>query len=86
MLLPRKGGGQVVAQEIVVATPAIRALVREGKVQQITNAMQTGGKSGMQTLEEALNGLLAGGAIEAKTAKTRANNPSQIQTFSLEKR
>ena len=86
VLLPRKGGGQVVAQEILVATPAIRSLVREGKVQQITNAMQTGGKNGMQTLEEALNGLLAGGAIETKTAKTRANNPNQIQSFGVETR
>jgi|GEM_PF-104905 len=87
VLLPRKnGGGQVVAQEILVATPAIRALIRESKIPQITNAMQTGGKNGMQTLEEALNGLLAGGAIDSRTAKGRANNPSQIQVFGTELR
>jgi twitching motility protein PilT len=86
VLLPRKSGGQVVAQEILVATPAIRALIREGKVPQIANVMQTSGKNGMQTLEEALNGLLAGGAIDVKTARLRANNPGQIQVFGMDSR
>ena len=77
---------EVVAQEILVATSGVRALIRDGKVPQITNMMQTGGKNGMQTLEEALNGLLAGGAIEARTAKRRANNPAQIHTYRVEPR
>jgi len=86
VLVPRNGGGQVVAQEILVATSGVRALIRDGKVPQISNMMQTGGKNGMQTLEEALNGLLAGGAIDARTAKRRANNPAQIHSYRIDGR
>ncbi|MDH3732111.1 MAG: type IV pilus twitching motility protein PilT [Gemmatimonadota bacterium] len=54
-LLPRASGrGRVVACEVLVATPAIRALIREEKVHQIYSAMQAGKKFGMQTLNDAL--------------------------------
>ena len=59
MLLPRCDGvsGMVVAQEVLVATEAIRALIRERKTPQIANMMQTGGKAGMRTLESSLNAV-----------------------------
>jgi len=79
VLLPRKSEGQVVAQEILISTPGIRALIRDGKAPQVTNMMQTGGSKGMQTLEESLNALLVGGIIDHKTALARANNPAMIQ-------
>jgi twitching motility protein PilT len=54
-LLPKASGkGRVVATEILVATPAIRALIREEKVHQIYSAMQAGKKFGMQTLNDSL--------------------------------
>jgi twitching motility protein PilT len=54
-LLPRaKGKGRVMACEIMVCTPAIRALIRDDKVHQITSAMQSGKKFGMQTMNDAL--------------------------------
>ena len=54
-LLPRASGrGRVVACEVLVATPAIRALIREEKVHQIYSAMQAGKKFGMQTLNDSL--------------------------------
>ncbi len=54
-LLPRaKGRGRVMAAEIMVATPAIRALIRDDKVHQIYSAMQAGKKYGMQTMNDAL--------------------------------
>jgi twitching motility protein PilT len=54
-LLPRaKGKGRVMACEIMVCTPAIRALIRDDKVHQITSAMQAGKKYGMQTMNDSL--------------------------------
>lgn len=57
-LLPRRiGKGRVMACEIMTATPAVRALIRDQKVHQIYSAMQTGKKFGMQTLNDALYSL-----------------------------
>jgi len=57
-LLPRRiGKGRVVACEIMLATPAIRALIRDEKVHQIYSTMQAGKKYGMQTLNDALYSL-----------------------------
>lgn len=54
-LLPRaKGRGRVMATEIMVATPAIRALIRDDKIHQIYSAMQSGKKHGMQTMNDSL--------------------------------
>ena len=79
VMMPRKNGGVVVAQEILIATGAVRALVREGKTPQIGNMMQTGAKSGMQTLEDGLNDLLSRGVITYETALAKANHPHQIK-------
>lgn len=58
ILLPRaKGRGRVMAVEIMVATPAIRALIRDDKVHQIFSAMQSGKKHGMQTMNDSLYNL-----------------------------
>ena len=78
-LMPKKGRGICIAQEILVATGGIRALIREGKTPQIGNMMQTGGKLGMQTLEDALNDLVARGQISFETALSKANHPAQIK-------
>jgi twitching motility protein PilT len=57
-LLPRRAGrGRIAACEIMIATPAIRALIRDEKVHQIYSAMQAGKKFGMQTLNDALYSL-----------------------------
>src|SRR5678809_948838 len=54
-LLPKaKGRGRCMAAEIMVATPAIRALIRDDKIHQIYSAMQSGKKFGMQTMNDAL--------------------------------
>jgi len=78
-LLPKVGGGAVVAQEILVVTSAVRALLREGKTSQIANTMQSGAKDGMQTLEESLNDLIARGSITYETGLAKANVPKQIE-------
>ena len=57
-LIPRTdAAGRVVAVEVMVVTPAIRNLIREGKTYQITNAIQTGARLGMRTMDQALLGF-----------------------------
>jgi twitching motility protein PilT len=69
MLLPRKDGrGRVAAQEILVATSGVRAMIRDGKTHQILSAIQTGAKHGMQSLEQALTKLTLAGAIDKTVA------------------
>jgi len=53
-LLKKTGGGRVAAHEIMIGTPAIRNLIREGKIAQMYSAIQTGGAVGMQTLDQCL--------------------------------
>lgn len=63
-LIPREDNeGRVAALEIMTATPAIRNLIREGKTHQIDSAVQTGGKSGMKTMDMALVDLYKKGRI-----------------------
>jgi len=79
MLLPRLGGGVAAAQEILVATAPVRALIREGKIPQIGNVMQTGAQEGMQVLEDVLNDLIARGSIDYDTAVGKATYPRLIE-------
>jgi twitching motility protein PilT len=62
------GRGRVVATEVLVATPAIRNLVREGKTHQIYSALQSGAKHGMHTMDQHLAQLLKAGQISYETA------------------
>ena len=62
-LVKKVGGGRVAAHEIMLATPAIRNLIRENKVAQMVSAIQTGAAVGMQTLEMSLNRLRGAGII-----------------------
>ena len=73
-LLKRIGGGRVAAHEIMIGTPAIRNLIREGKVAQMYSAIQTGIKEGMQTLDQCLQDLLSKGVITKEEARFKAQN------------
>ncbi|HET8679837.1 MAG TPA: type IV pilus twitching motility protein PilT, partial [bacterium] len=57
-LLPLKGKGRVAAIEVMVATPAVRNIIREGKTHMLLGALQSGMKDGMQTLNQALRDLV----------------------------
>ncbi|CAI8734980.1 Type II/IV secretion system family protein [Pseudomonas donghuensis] len=72
VLVERVGGGRVAAHEILLATPAVRNLVREGKVAQLYSAIQTGGAQGMQTLDGCLQGLVRQGLVSPDSARERA--------------
>ena len=67
-LLPKKGGGRVAALEVLIVTPAISNLIREGKTFQIPSAMQTGKNHGMVMLNDALMELVQKGVVEPKDA------------------
>ncbi|MFP5426000.1 MAG: type IV pilus twitching motility protein PilT [Gammaproteobacteria bacterium] len=64
VLVKRVGGGRVAAREVLVATAAVRNLIREGRMAQLYSVMQAGGAAGMQTMEAALQYLRAQGVIE----------------------
>lgn len=80
-LLPRANGeGRVVALEILVPTPAIRNLIREGKIHQIYSAMQTGqDKLGMQTLNQSLASLYLSRTVTMDTALSASSNREELQ-------
>jgi twitching motility protein PilT len=79
-LIPRRDGeGRVVACEVLVPTPGVRNLIREGKGHQIYSAMQTGGKFGMQTMDAALVDLLRRGLISREEAERRSSNPEELR-------
>jgi twitching motility protein PilT len=71
-LLPKKGGGRVAALEILIVTPAISNLIREGKTYQIGSSMQTGKNIGMALLNESMIDLVKKGIVEAKDAYIKA--------------
>ncbi|HJL74718.1 MAG TPA: hypothetical protein QGF17_05285, partial [Candidatus Marinimicrobia bacterium] len=75
-LIPTKNGkGRVPACEVMIATTAIRNLIREDRIYQIESVMQSGGVEGMQTLDQDLQRLVAQGNIERAMAAQIANNP-----------
>ncbi len=73
-LLKRIGGGRAAAWEIMIATPAIRNLIREDKVAQMYSAIQTGQGHGMQTMDQSLNDMVTRGVVGRHEARTRALN------------
>ena len=77
-LMKRQGGGRVAAHEIMVCTPAIRNLIREDKVAQMYSAIQTGAALGMQTLDQALAGMLEKRLITRDQARAKAKMPDQF--------
>jgi twitching motility protein PilT len=79
LLRTKDGKGRVAAMEIMVGTPALSNLIREGKIFQIPSIIQTGKKDGMQLLDQHIMEFLMAGQIDATEAYMRANNK---QTFS----
>ncbi|NNE06669.1 MAG: type IV pilus twitching motility protein PilT [Xanthomonadales bacterium] len=71
-LMKRMSGGRVAAHEIMIATPAIRNLIREDKVAQMYSAIQTGQNVGMHTLDQYLEGLVSRGIISRQEAAKKA--------------
>jgi twitching motility protein PilT len=68
-----------VATEVLVATPGIRNLIREGKVHQIYSAMQAGGRFGMQTMDMAIAAQVKAGRVTQQMAFERCHDPEELQ-------
>jgi twitching motility protein PilT len=77
-LLKRKGGGRVAAHEIMIGTPAIRNLIREGKIAQMYSAIQTGQQHGMQTLDQNLSDLVEKGIVAREEARMKAQHKDTL--------
>src|SRR5947199_2516119 len=73
------GQGRVAAAEVMIATPGIRNLVREGKVHQIYSAMQAGGRYGMQTMDMSLASHVKAGRINKLVASQAAHNAEDMR-------
>ena len=77
-LLKRNGGGRIAAHEIMIGTPAIRNLIREGKIAQMYSAIQTGAQQGMQTLDQCLADLVTKGVVSKEEARYKAANKDAL--------
>jgi twitching motility protein PilT len=78
LLKTKDGTGRVAAHEIMVATPAIRNLIREAKIAQMYSAIQTGSGVGMQTLDQNLTDLVRRNIISAAAARGAAKTPDNF--------
>ncbi|HMM21358.1 MAG TPA: type IV pilus twitching motility protein PilT [Selenomonadales bacterium] len=78
-LLPRQDGqGRVAALEILVATPAVRNIIREAKTHQLGSVLQTSAKAGMQTMDGSLRDLVRKGTVTYEEAVARASDPETL--------
>jgi len=78
-LMKKVGGGRIAAHEIMIGTPAIRNLIREGKVPQMYSAIQTGGAVGMQTLDQCMQDLVRRQKVTKTEAQPRAIEKNLFQ-------
>ncbi len=79
-LLPTKGKpGRIAALEILINTPAVANLIRQGKLDQLETAMQSGGSVGMQTMDSALMALVEGALVSGREAYQQANNKAKFE-------
>ena len=77
-LIPRIGGGRVAAYEVLLGTPAISNIIREGKVRQLRNLIATGQKDGMMVMEQSLAALVAANVISYDDALAASVHPDEI--------
>jgi twitching motility protein PilT len=78
-LIPKVGGGRVAVFEVLIATHAVRNVIREGRSSQLRNQIATGAKDGMQTLEASLSQRVAAGVISYEEALSRSMHPGEIE-------
>ncbi len=79
VLVPRVGGGRIAAVEIMLGTPAVKNLIREGKIHLLPNIIRTQTTSGMQTLDQALVNLYLKGTIDWKTVLAWCQDEEEVK-------
>ncbi len=80
-LCKKIGGGRVAAYEVLIGTPAVSNLIREGKTYQLYGTMQMSGREGMITLGESLLDLVLRNLVEPREAYFKAINKTEIKTL-----
>ncbi len=84
-LLRKKGGtGRALAMEVLITTPAIRNVIREMRIEQIPNMIQTGGQYGMQTMDKAITDLYKKGIIDLEEASLYMKDPGTLANVKVE--
>ena len=78
-LLPKRNGGRAMAMEVLIATPAIGAMIRDDKVHQIYSAMQAGKKFGMQTLNDSLYSLYIQDLVAMEECMRVSPDPNELK-------
>jgi twitching motility protein PilT len=78
-LVPSIGGGRVAAAEILIANPAVRNIIREGKSHQLDAIIQTGAEQGMQTMDRTLASLVQAGTITYDNAREYAVDLTEFE-------
>lgn len=78
----QNGPGRVVATEVMVATPAIRNLIREGKTHQVYSLMQAGAADGMHTMDQHLADLVKTGAVSYEVGLDKCHSASDFNRLS----
>jgi twitching motility protein PilT len=77
-LIPGNDGGRIPATEVLLATPAVKNTIREGKTHQIDNIIQTSGELGMMSLEASLAYWVKSGALDLTIAQEYALRPEEV--------
>ena len=78
-LVPAIGGGRVVAAEVLIANPAVRNIIREGKSHQLDAIIQTSAEQGMQTMDRTLVSLVQSGSITYDNAREFAVDLTEFE-------
>ncbi len=79
VLCKKRGGGRVAAYEVLLTTPAVSNLIREGKTYQLASVMQTGRTLGMQTMNEHLLAHVRAGLVEPQEAYMKSNDKASFK-------
>jgi twitching motility protein PilT len=81
VLLPRIGGGRIAAFEIMLASPGLRQLIREGKIYEIPMNLEHGAAEGKQSMDQALANLVKRNIVTRDDAMMRSSNPMKLREF-----
>ncbi len=81
VLLPKIGGGRVAAFEVLIATSAMRKLIRDEKIMEISGNMELGGQEGMRTMDQALVKLVQSSLVTLEDAKAKSSNHVRFNKF-----
>ena len=85
-LIPKKGGGRVAVREVMINTPAVANTIRDNRMAELPNVVQTGGEYGMITIERDIARLVSDGLLDRKSAEKMIDNPELLKKIKPEKK